>query len=273
MSPTDTYDTYINEKKEDCPKRNLTSMGKFLLFKTIVSINHLYLDAMQKRHFSLKGEYKMKYKAFAIIMLCCCFLFAGGCAYEEDHGNQDNNMLAQEHIADEDENKKMEISPNDFKECFELCEKDQFYELYVHNNGFATYYRILDEDSVIIDSGYHDNNIRISYNDDLLELSYGAGTFVRFVRYYDVHNGCVSRFFSSSLLVKNGRNVAYPDGHMLVVQNIFDPAVYYQEFELDPKPISAVDFEAEFIDSQHIKVTYPISYEETVSKIFTLSSQ
>ena len=218
----------------------------------------------------------MKHNLLVSITLCFSVLFFGCSANEDrvlnDNKNniiQENNLSAQETIVTEGKIEDPSNSKTAFGETFVLCEKTQFYELYKHSDGFAMIYKILNEHSEPIDYGYHENSISLSYNGDLLELSFSAGTFTKAVRYYDVHNSRVSRYYTSPLAVL-GNTVVYTKSYTLVVQNIFDPTMYYQEFEMNPEPFSAVDFDVKFIDGQHIQVTYPISYEETFSTIYTL---
>jgi len=87
-----------------------------------------------------------------------------------------------------------------------------------------------------MDIGYHNRRDGFSFStkDDFLVLNYGFGNILGQKRYYDVSNGRVSRFFSKPVqtqgelvayLTKKGEN----ENWGLVIQNMFDPAVYYKE--------------------------------------------
>lgn len=157
---------------------------------------------------------------------------------------------------------------------FKLSEKSEYYELYHQIHGTASMYRIWNTDQQCIDFGYYEKGCQITEVENLLELSVSCGTFCRWVKYFDVYDSRISRLYNNPLAV-NGEVVIYTavinDENCFVVQNIFDPTIYYQKFPIDPEPFSAVQFQAEFIDDQHIKVTYPLSYEETFSTVYSLN--
>ena len=157
---------------------------------------------------------------------------------------------------------------------FNLSEKGEFYELYQHVDGTAIYYRIWDTNGNTLDFAYYEKAGQFSQIVDLLELSMTCGTFCRWVKYYDVNGSRISRFFNNPLAI-NEELVVYTsiinDAHCLVVQNIFDQTEYYKVIEMDPKPNSAVQFDATFIDTLHIQVTYSTADGE-FSQVYDLST-
>ena len=152
---------------------------------------------------------------------------------------------------------------------FELYERGAYYELYGQVQGTATYYRIFNEDLELIDFGYYEKSGSISQIGDMLVLSLNGGMFSQIVRYYDIQNSRISCFFNAPLAV-NEELVVYVEGQKFVIQNIFDPAAFYQEIEMDPIPGSALQFEVCFIDNQHLQVKYPTEDGEAFSQIYAI---
>ena len=137
---------------------------------------------------------------------------------------------------------------------------------------------MLDDNGETLDQGYHDWRGGGSFDekDGILQLTYGYGGPLCDVRYYDTTRGRVSPFFSMPLAT-HGETVAYfsmgGEEILLVVQNMFDPATYYKEFDRDFS-VSCVlgDCKPEFLqDGQQLKLTYwQLPNDEVVTEIFDL---
>lgn len=118
-----------------------------------------------------------------------------------------------------------------------LYEEGDHYKIY--SNAEKTLYRydVLDNTGALIDQGYQDwRCVSFKETGDILQLFYWYSGPLSYVRYYDTENGRVSRFFSSPLLTYE-ETVAYfsvrEDSIILVVQNMFEPATFYREFDRD----------------------------------------
>lgn len=155
---------------------------------------------------------------------------------------------------------------------FVLSKKGENYELYRHSDGFKTYYKIYDNNGILLDVGYDTKDIGITQDGNIVQASYNWGTCNRGVKYYDVEIGRASIMIGNPLAL-NGDLVAITsvvgEDHCLVVRHIFDPKVYYKAIVLDPKPDSAVQFEAAFTDAQHVQLTYSTA-EGMVTKTFSI---
>ena len=115
-------------------------------------------------------------------------------------------------------------------------EQGDNYEIFSDEAKTSFRYNVMDNYGNMMDIGYHNRRDGFSFStkDDFLVLNYGFGNILGQKRYYDVSNGRVSRFFSKPVhthgelvayLTKKGEN----EDWVLVIQNMFDPAVYYKE--------------------------------------------
>ena len=96
-------------------------------------------------------------------------------------------------------------------------------------------------DGNLLDQGYHGwrGSFGLSFNEDgILVLNYGSGGSPPLwsERYYDVTNGRISRFFfnppvqsHSNLVVYFEAKEEYDGDIVLIIQNMFDPSLYYKE--------------------------------------------
>lgn len=144
-----------------------------------------------------------------------------------------------------------------------LYEEGEHYKIY--SNAEKTLYRydVLDNTGALIDQGYQDwHCVSFKETGNILQLFYWYSGPLSLVRYYDTENGRVSRFFSSPLLTYE-ETVAYfsvrEDSIILVVQNMFEPATFYREFDRDfsktAVPADALT-SAAFTDENTLQVTY-----------------
>ena len=176
--------------------------------------------------------------------------------------NVENETEASDLHIDSNDEEAVVTEPNSFTafgETFELYESGEYYELYGQVQGIGTYYEVWNTEEILIDFGFYKKDMRIEQEGNLLNISMSCGTSCRWVKYFDVHNSRVSRFFNNPLTTNNDL-VVYTkfvdDVHCVVIQNTFDPTTFYKAIAMDPAPNSAVQFEAIFIDDQHIQMTY-----------------
>ena len=159
-----------------------------------------------------------------------------------------------------------------------VCEEGDNYQIYTNAEETAYRYVVLDDNGETLDQGYHDWRGGGSFDekDGILQLTYGYGGPLWDVRYYDTTRGRVSPFFSMPLAT-HGETVAYFSMGgaeiLLVVQNMFDPATYYKEFDRDFSVTCVLgDCKPEFLqDGQQLKLTYwQLPNDEVVTEIFDL---
>lgn len=159
-----------------------------------------------------------------------------------------------------------------------LYEEGAHYKIY--SNAEKTLYRydVLDNTGALIDQGYQDwHCVSFKETGNILQLFYWYSGPLSLVRYYDTENGRVSRFFSSPLLTYE-ETVAYlsvrEDSIILVVQNMFEPATFYREFDRDfsGMVIRGGDCKPEFLQNgKQLKLTYwRGENDEEVTEIFDL---
>jgi len=168
--------------------------------------------------------------------------------------------LQQKYTIDEDGNVR------DYMSTLNLtCERGENYEILSDGAKSEFHYYVMDDYGNVMDEGYHDwlGSFNFSTKDGLLELDYGFGSMFWQKRYYDVSNGRVSRFFSKPVQT-HGELVAYfttKDESLdwvLVIQNMFDPAVYYKEIIRDfSLYVYTAPSTAEFLDDgKKLSITY-----------------
>jgi hypothetical protein len=156
----------------------------------------------------------------------------------------------------------------------ELFEESENYRIYTGKGGLIYYYEVVNNTEELIDQGYHGwrGGIELTVIDDnMLELrqSFGGAPPFWQKRFYDVSNSRVSRFFPNPV-ENHGELIAYfrytdnSAGYVLVIQNAFDPSIYYKEIERDfslfviTKPSTA-----EFLDDgKKLSITYWLEPED-----------
>lgn len=159
-----------------------------------------------------------------------------------------------------------------------LYEDGDNYQVYTNAEGTAYRYVVLDDNGETLDQGYHDWRGSCSFDekDSILPLEYGYGGPLWDARYYDTARGRVSQFFPKPLAT-HGETVAYfstsGEEILLVVQDMFDSAIYYKEFDRDFS-VSCVlgDCKPEFLQNgKQLKLTYwQLPDDEVVTEIFDL---
>ena len=160
-----------------------------------------------------------------------------------------------------------------------LQEKGENYQVYTNDAHTGYYYVIFDSKDNVLDEGYCSWKFGdiACVADGVLRLTYSTSGGALFnARYYDVEKGRVSRIYQMPLGVSSSL-VAYfsggTKGCRLRVQDIFDPSVYYREFQDETFSVSVFISQGSAIFSDNNKsvtVTYPIQPEGTECKSFNL---
>ncbi|MCL2165943.1 MAG: hypothetical protein FWH49_01455 [Clostridiales bacterium] len=140
-----------------------------------------------------------------------------------------------------------------------LDQQGDNYEIYSDERNTAFHYYVMDNNGDVIDEGYHDWRGELSFEerDGILILNYGFGGSPALwqCRYYDVENGKVSRFFPKPVQTHEEIVVYYTykaqsEEWVLVIQAMFNPAVYYREYRRDFSLfVYSMPSTAEFIDN------------------------
>jgi len=144
-------------------------------------------------------------------------------------------------------------------------EKGDNFEIFTDEVQTGYHYRVNDNYGNLLDYGYHDwrGSFGFDVKDGLLELDYGFGSMFVEKRYYDVSAGRISRFFSKPVqtygelvvyFTRKGENSDW----VLVIQNMFDSSIYYQEIARDfSLYVFTMPSTAEFLDDgRRLKITY-----------------
>jgi hypothetical protein len=164
-------------------------------------------------------------------------------------------------------------------------QQDENFEIFTDESCTGFFYYVKDNNGNVMDQGYHGwrGSFGLEFNQGgILMLEYGlGGTPSQWQRrYYDVSNGRVSRFFSKPMQTHD-ELVAYftwkeEDGDLvLVIQNMFDPSVYYKEVERDfSLYVYTMPSTAEFLDNgTKLSITYWLKPDDKeVTEIIDLIS-
>lgn len=149
------------------------------------------------------------------------------------------------------------------------------YEIYTDEVRMHYHYMVKDKYGYLLDEGYTNFRALDFYEKNGLLVLYRSGDLVSYSeRYYDISNSRISRFFWSPVAMSD-KLVAYfvsqDDGqYKLIVQDIFDPSVYYTEIQRDFSDFVFKDnkYKGEFLNNNtKLKITYPVKdKEETVTE-------
>ncbi len=147
------------------------------------------------------------------------------------------------------------------------------FEIYTDEARTVFYYIVRNNDRRLLDVGYHDSRgVDFYYKNGLLVLDYSFGRNIYggdyrlwSERYYNTADGSVSRLFPNPV-ASSDQLVAYfdtreSDGqYILVVQDIFDPTVYYEVIQRDfTYGVFQEQAQADFFEnSTKLKITYPV---------------
>lgn len=182
-----------------------------------------------------RREVAMKKLWFCVFLTALCLLILSFSACRSESTAVNAEASAESSIADtENADRNWDI----LSSVDVLCEEGDNYQIYTNAEETAYRYVVLDDNGETLDQGYHDWRGGGSFDekDGILQLTYGYGGPLWDVRYYDTTRGRVSPYFSMPLAT-HGETVAYfsmgGEEILLVVQNMFDPATYYKEFDRD----------------------------------------
>lgn len=121
-----------------------------------------------------------------------------------------------------------------------LFEETANYKIYATEDKMAFEYYVYSNDDSLIDrgfGGYSNSDGVIDFNEEedwlVLSLSFMMNSVHH--KYYDLERGLVSRFFPEPSKISDDM-IAYfiyknGDSPFLIVQDIFEPSLYYKEFE------------------------------------------
>lgn len=161
-----------------------------------------------------------------------------------------------------------------------IYKQNKNYTILSNEDTTIFHYYIKDDNGNIIDEGYHDwrGRFDISQKNNFLVMNYGFGGNAWYERYYDTTNGRVSRFFEKPI-ANADEFVAYfvvtDTGNeiVLIVQNMFDPNIYYKEIRKDFSDyVIKEQVSAEFSeDNSKLKISYWTNPDnENVTEIIDL---
>lgn len=144
------------------------------------------------------------------------------------------------------------------------------YEIYTDEVRMHYHYMVKDKYGYLLDEGYTNFRALDFYEKNGLLVLYRSGDLVSYSeRYYDIPNSRISRFFWRPVAMSD-KLVAYfvsqDDGQIkLIVQDIFDPSVYYTEIQRDFSDFVFKDnkYKGEFLNNNiKLKITYPVKDKE-----------
>lgn len=220
----------------------------------------------------------MNRKLLCNVMVWFCLFLLPACSLK----NPVDDLPSELHVEQTNDLRDGQINVIDALDIFDdLCEQGNHYEIYTNAEKTGYRYVVMDDKGCTIDVGYHNSRggFGFSEKDGILELNYGYGTFLWNKRYYDTATGRVSRFFYRPMQTY-GETVAYfttekDDEITLVIQNMFDPSVYYREFHRNFSVTNCLsDCETVFLnEGRQLKITYwALPNDEKVTEIFDLQS-
>lgn len=195
---------------------------------------------------------------FIFIFLCSCN--TANNKYQSEHGTLDNCLDGIDIVYKQDKN----------------------YKILSNEEHTIFHYLIRDDSGYIVDEGYHNQrgSFDIHQNGELLTMNYGYGGNVFYERYYDIANGTISRFFENPIASSN-ELVAYfivkdsNKGIVLIIQNKFDPKIYYKEIVREFSDFVIKDIvEADFLENNtKIRISYWLKpNDEKVTEVIELGS-
>lgn len=143
---------------------------------------------------------------------------------------------------------------------YSLYQETEFYKNYGEDGGIGAYYEIFNEKGEQIDNGFSEKDVNIEMIGSYVEVAKNGGTFTRIVRYCDVTNSRISKWYTSPLAI-SGEYIACLETGGVLIQHIFRDDTYRKVVEIDYS--SPVQVEAEFIDNgTQLKIVYPIAPDD-----------
>lgn len=186
-------------------------------------------------------------------------------------------------LSSQADNTYSEVNPWNYMFSIEmLFYEGKNYKIYSDSQQTGFHYYVNDNNGEIIDEGYHSwrGKLEFEYSNELLVLDYGFGGSEWQRRYYDVAIGSVSRFFYKPI-AENGNLVAYfstddkTNKTVLIIQDIFNPDLFYKSVERDfSNRIAREECSGEFIDDYNLKLTYrPEENQSFITEIIDLKTE
>lgn len=154
----------------------------------------------------------------------------------------------------------------------EIISNEKYYKIIQEGNFEFTYYIYDSEKKVVEEQTVTDNPLKIELlNDNVVDVSIGKGTGLAEHHYYSVDRDAFSKTYLYVIAYSNEK-IAYidvPDNNdfenrCLVVRNVFDRSLYYQEYKMDFSKVDTPVIRASFInnDSQ-LQITYLSGEQQT----------
>ena len=162
----------------------------------------------------------------------------------------------------------------------QIIDSGKYYRIYKENDNQVRY-EIYNPDGKIALSEKTDRPIEINMiSDDTIDIGIDMGTGITIHKYYDANENIFSGEFTN-VLTNSDKLIAYIDvskenpleNRKVVVQNIFDKSLFYEEFKLDFSNVDTPVIEAEFSkDGACLLLTYLSGEEQTqTSEILDLT--
>lgn len=142
-------------------------------------------------------------------------------------------------------------------------ETDSNYNVRSNKMGIEEHYFVFDNKGNLLDEGYSPYGVEFVKENDFLTMKYYTNaTELNRVRYFDLENGKVSRFFTNSLGTSH-ELVAYftwerNNELVLIVQDVFDEEIYYEEIKREfsvkvDKELCPIEF---LNNNSELKISY-----------------
>lgn len=162
----------------------------------------------------------------------------------------------------------------------QIIDSGKYYRIY-KENGNQVRYEIYNPEGKIALSKKTDRPIEINMiSDDTIDIGIGMGTGITIHKYYNANENIFSGEFTN-VLTNSDKLIAYIDvskenpleNRKVVVQNIFDKSLFYEEFKLDFSNVDTPVIEAEFSkDGASLLLTYLSGEKQTqTSEILDLT--
>ncbi len=165
------------------------------------------------------------------------------------------------------------LSKNTVNSEINIIDSGKYYCMYKYKDDITQVcYNIYDLKGETVFSEKTEQPLRINMlNDNIVDIEIGMGTGLAIHKYYNVEQNLFSQDFPYVLSNQN-ELVAYLavskkspfDNRKVIVQNVFDKANYYKEFQFDFSNIDTPVIKAEFSkDGLSLQLTYLSGEKQT----------
>lgn len=162
----------------------------------------------------------------------------------------------------------------------QIIDSGKYYRIYKENDNQVRY-EIYNPEGKIALSEKTDRPIEINMiSDDTIDIGICMGTGITIHKYYNANENTFSEEFTN-VLTNSDKLIAYIEvsketpleNRKVVVQNIFDKSLFYEEFKLDFSNVDTPVIEAEFSkDGASLLLTYLSGEKQTqTSEILDLT--